>query len=24
MALFGENRMALPDIIPVDDAMVSY
>ena len=24
MVLFGENRMALPDIVPVDDAMVSY
>jgi hypothetical protein len=24
MALFGENCMTLPDIVPVDDAMVSY
>jgi hypothetical protein len=24
MALFGENRMVLPDIVPVDDAMGSY
>ena len=24
LALFGENRMTLPDIVPVDDAMVSY
>ena len=24
MALYGVNRMALPDIVPVDDAMVSF